>query len=206
MAWAAKTRASRGAVPARSRGVRFAATTDQLGDPLTQSIAVFGVVLATRLANPPRRFVRRLVDIEPLLDHPRPAGIGLDPRDVPRLVLHRREERRVEAIDVDLVALVRPGTDLLELDLGLGEPRAQVGHDVADRPVRIPVVAGLEALLGGQRPDELGELVPASSFGLDLGAVRVLGADVCRARHERAIANSPSSGSPASSQSSRPPE
>ena len=74
---------------------------------------------------------------------------------------------------MSMSGLVRPAGHPLELDLGLSEPGAEVGDDVADGPVGIPVVARLEAL-GRQRPDELGEPVPAAPLGLDLGQVRVL--------------------------------
>jgi hypothetical protein len=85
------------------------------------------------------------------------------------LALHRRQELRVERIDVDVVALVRPGADALELDLGLGQPGSQVRDEVADGPVRIVEVAGNEALLRGQRADQVRERVPAGTLGLELG-------------------------------------
>ena len=58
---------------------------------------------------------------------------------------------------------------------GLGQPRADVRDEVADRPVRVAVVARAHALIGRQRPDQPDELVPARAFGLDLGGVRVVG-------------------------------
>jgi hypothetical protein len=181
----------------------------QFGDPFAKSPDVFVVVIATRLADPPRGFIGGAMKERPLLDHPGPAGVGLDPRDIPWLVLHGREERGVELIHVDVVALVRADADALELNLCLREPRAEVGDDVAHGPVGVAVVARFEAFLGRQRPDEVDQLVPALPLGLDLGGIRVIrknaGGGCLRVGHG-ASTNSPSSGRPESSHSRRPPE
>ena len=68
------------------------------------------------------------------------------------------------------MAGVRPRADLLELGLGLGQPGAQVGDDVADRPVRIALVTGLEALVPAEHADETCDLVPAAPLVVDRGA------------------------------------
>ena len=71
------------------------------------------------------------------------------------------------------------------------------------------VVARFEALARRQETDEVHDLVPASTFGLDLVGIGMIwlraAASATRGRHGTA-ANAPSSGSPASSQSSSPPE
>jgi len=73
-----------------------------------------------------------------------------------------------ELIDVDIVALVRAGADLFELHLRFGEPGPEMRDDITDSPGRIDVVAGLEALLRRQAPDQRHELIPAVSFSSDL--------------------------------------
>ena len=139
------------------------------------------------LADPPGGLVGRFAQLGPGLEHPGSAGVRLDPGDVPRLTLHRREEDRVEPIDVDLVPLVGPCEHPLELARGLGKPGPEMGHHVADRPVGIHVVARNEALLGRQGSDELDQLVPPGALGLDLGQVGVVG------RHRLALARIASS-------------
>ena len=86
---------------------------------------MLGVVVAAGLADPPRRLVGRLAGAHQSWSISDAAGVGLEPGDVPGLAVHRREERRVQRVDVDVVALVRPGADPLELGLGLGEPGAR---------------------------------------------------------------------------------
>src|SRR6266576_2888581 len=104
------------------------------------------VVVAAGLADPPGRLVARLAEAIPLVEHPRPAGRRLEPGDVPWLVGEGGQELRVQPVDVDVMALVRAGRDSLELDLGLGEPRPEMADDVPNRPVRVPVIAGDQAL------------------------------------------------------------
>ncbi len=91
---------------------------------------------------------------------------------VGRLVGHGRQESRVQAIDIDVVALVRPGADAFELDLRLGQPCAEVGDEVTDRPVGIHVVPRDEALRRPERADQTRDLVPAGALGVDLRRVR----------------------------------
>src|SRR5262245_27776864 len=104
------------------------------------------VVLPARFPDPPGGFIARLAELGPDLEQPAPAGVCLEPGDVPRLALHRREERCVQRVDVDVVALIRASAQPLELGCGLGEPGPEVSDDVADGPVRVTVVAGDEAL------------------------------------------------------------
>ena len=132
------------------------------------------VVLGAGLVDPPRRLVGLLAERVPLRDHARAPGVRLGPGDGPWLVAHRLEEGSVEGVDVDVMTLVGPRVQPLELDLGLGEPGAEMGDQVAHGPVRIDVVAGHQALLGRQRAHESSELVPAPALGLDLRDVRVV--------------------------------
>ena len=128
---------------------------DQLGDPLPEAIEVLGVVVAAGLADPPGRLVGRFAQRRTT---PRPSGVR------PALAWTQATSQGWPAMAARNAALSAsmstswpsyvPGADPLELDLRLGEPRAEVGDDVADGPVRVAVVAGLEALLGRQRPDE----------------------------------------------------
>ena len=90
-------------------------------------------MLHGRLADPPGGLVVRSGKIGPRLAHPRPARVRLGPGHVPRLALHRREERRVERIDVDVVAAVRARHDPLEL---LWRPRPATSRD--GRPGHAP--------------------------------------------------------------------
>ena len=179
-----------------------------VGDPGAESVHVLRVVIHARLADPPCGFVRRFPQRVPLLHHPCPAGRRLGPGHVPRLVGHGREEDRVEPVDVDIVALVGPRVDLFELGLGLGEPCAEMGDDVADRPVRVALVAGDEALVERQGADQRGDLVPAEQLSVDLSGVRMLavvGRLVCRRRQrlaDEAATNAPLSGRPMASCSS----
>jgi hypothetical protein len=129
----------------------------------------------------------------------------LDRGDVPGLIVHGLQELSVQRVDVKRVALVGSGVDLLELDLGLGEPRPEVSKQVAHGPRRVTVVAGLEAFLGAERANQPDELIPARPLRLD----RIDCQDLARRApggHAFASTKSPSSGSPASSQSSNPPE
>src|SRR4051812_12243319 len=102
------------------------ATPDQLGDPGPKATEMLLVVVAARFGDPPGGFLVRLTEGDPALEHPRPAGVGGEPRNVPRLVPHRLEEGRVQAIDVDVMALVRPGGDPFELGRAFGKPRPDV--------------------------------------------------------------------------------
>ena len=119
------------------------------------------------------------------------------------------EELLVERIDVDDVALVRPRVDAHELDLGLGEPGPEVAHQVADRPHRVAVVAGFQALVRIQDTDKAHELVPARALRFDRGVISrgglCRGLDAVPGRHACCSTNEPSSGSPESSHSSNPP-
>ena len=195
--------------PRRQVIVHLRAARDQLVDPFPQPIEMLGVVIAAGLADPPGCLVAGPIEAPPFGDHPRPAGLRLDPRDIPWLTVHRLEESRVQRVDVDVMARVGPGTQPLELHLGLGLPGAEVGDHVAHRPRRIPVVTRFEPLVGGQAAHQLDQLVPAVPLGVDLGRERVVRRRLVevggRLAHE-ALPKAPSSGYPASSQSSSPPE
>lgn len=130
-------------------GVSLARTPrGQLIGPLSQPVEVLGVVPGGALPDPPRRLVARLPQRVPGLEHPAAGGLCLDPGHLPRLASHARKERRVQYVDAYVVALVRAGADPLELDLRLGQPCSQVGDHVAERPVRVAVVAGHETSSG----------------------------------------------------------
>src|SRR5437870_225726 len=120
--------AARATLPATFRRVT---PISELTDPFLEPREVLGVVVAAGLRDPPGGLGLGRAERGPFLEHPRASGVGLDPGHVPRLVAHGLEEFRVQAIDVDRVALVGPRADPLELDLGLGEPGAQVGDAVA---------------------------------------------------------------------------
>ena len=77
-----------------SRAPRLPAAPHQLVDPLAQPIDVLRVVVAAGLADPPDGLAVGLIDVLPRLEHPRPAGVRLDPGHLPGLVAHRGEERR----------------------------------------------------------------------------------------------------------------
>src|SRR5688572_12979357 len=189
----------------RGRGVR-GASLDQFRRPLPETLEVVGVVVAAGLLEPPDDLVGRVV-IQPFVEHAGSAGVRLDPGHLPGLPLHRRQEPGVERVDVDAVTLVGPRGHALELRLRLGEPRPEVGHEITDGPVRVPVVARRHAFLRRERADELGELVPAGPFRLEVPGHRIqLRTGGGRGRGHRAATNEPSSGRPASSQSSSPPE
>src|SRR5438445_4655072 len=82
------------------------ALEDQLRDPDPQPGKMLLVVVGGGLSDPPGGFVVLDAQRVPLLEHPSPAGVGLDPRHVPWHVAHRRQKLRVERIDVDVVAFV----------------------------------------------------------------------------------------------------
>ena len=92
---------------------------------------MLAVVVAAGLADPPGRLVARLAEFRQDLEHPAPPGVRLDPRHVPRLALHRREEDRIERVDVDLVALVGTRDEPFQLAGGLRQPRAEMGDGVS---------------------------------------------------------------------------
>ena len=185
---------------------------DELGGPLHQPIPVLGVVVRPGLADPPRGLIGPIQVGVPLHQHPGAGRMGLHPGHLPRLAAHLLQELGVHGVHVDVVPFVRARVQALEIGLRLGQPRAQVGDDVADRPVRIVVVARLQALGRGQLADRARDRVPACPFTEDRLAVRMLarnrrlgiggGAHGWRAG---AVAKNPSSGRPASSQSISPP-
>ena len=98
---------------------------------------MLGVVVAAGLADPPGGLVGRLREAVPVLEHPASGRRSPGPRRPPTAGPAWPEERGVQRVDVDVVALVGAGADPLELGLGLGQPRAEVGDDVADGPVRV---------------------------------------------------------------------
>ena len=143
-------------------------------DPGFEAAEVLVVVLDRGLADPPVGLGGWLAQFRPGHPHPRPAGVGLDPCHVPWLVAHRLEEGRVHRIDVDVVALVGPGMDPLELDRRLREPRPDVADEIADRPGRVAVIPRIEALVGLERAHEVAQGVPAHALGLEVGQIRGL--------------------------------
>src|SRR5664280_2351152 len=152
---------------------RHGAPADQLVDPLAKAAMVLEVMFGAGLTDPPRRLVGLLAERVPLLDHPRAPGVRLGPGDVPWLVAHRLPEGRVEGVDVDVMTRIGPSVQPFELDLRLGEPRAEMRGQVAHGPVWVDVVAGHHALLGRQRAHESSKLVPAPELRLKLRKIRV---------------------------------
>src|SRR5512134_3114159 len=70
---------------------RLVASPRELGDPLAQAPDVLGVVVAARLADPPRVFLGRIAQEVPALEHQGATGVRLDPGDHPRLAVHGRQ-------------------------------------------------------------------------------------------------------------------
>ena len=107
------------------------------------------------------------------LDDPDAGAVlfgGRDVRSYDVLDLRRRVQvvgqvPAVEGVDVDLVGPVGAGADLFEGHARLGQPGADVGHQVFGRPALLEV-AGLLDTARWQGVDEGVELVPTLVFSL----------------------------------------
>ena len=145
----------------------------QLGDPFPQAGEVLGVVVGAGLADPEGGVVVVVADGGRGDQHPGAGGVGLGPDDVERQRPQRLQVPAVEGVDVDVVGPVGAGADLLQRHAGLGQPGADVGQQVLDRPALLEVARLLDGV-GRHGVDEGVELVPALVFsfaqvGIDHG-------------------------------------